>query len=169
MANPSRFSPGTLHALRSASARGSESLPHSAAATVDMPADHANNGANHGASNDEIPGPRKLVRPKLPEGAKRRIAASRSDDAMSSHLIAQQGAFSAHAYDSEDAHAEAFYFQKQMQTQTLMVFVLEGGEEIEGYIEWFDRNAIKVRNGKKTLIYKAAIKYLYKAGEEHSR
>jgi sRNA-binding regulator protein Hfq len=69
---------------------------------------------------------------------------------------------------SEASNAEAFYFQKQMQTQTLMVFVLEDGEHIEGYIEWYDRNTIKVRNGRRTLIYKAAIKYLYKAGELHS-
>lgn len=63
------------------------------------------------------------------------------------------------------SHAEAFYFQKQIQTQTLMAFVLEDGEQIEGYIEWYDRNAIKVRNGSRTLIYKSSIKYLYKVGE----
>jgi sRNA-binding regulator protein Hfq len=52
-----------------------------------------------------------------------------------------------------------------VQTQTLMVFVLEDGERVEGYIEWYDSHAIKVRNGSRTLIYKSAIKYLYKAGE----
>lgn len=65
----------------------------------------------------------------------------------------------------ESSHAEAFYFQKQIQTQTLMAFVLEDGETIEGYIEWYDRNAIKVRNGSRTLIYKSSIKYLHKVGE----
>jgi len=65
----------------------------------------------------------------------------------------------------ESSHAEAFYFQKQVQTQTLMCFVLEDGEKLEGYIEWYDRNAIKIRHGSRTLIYKASIKYLYKAGE----
>jgi sRNA-binding regulator protein Hfq len=68
---------------------------------------------------------------------------------------------------SESSHAEAFYFQKQIQSQTLMVFVLEDGEQIEGLIEWYDREAIKVRHGGiRTLIYKSGIKYLYKASEK---
>lgn len=47
-----------------------------------------------------------------------------------------------------------------------MVFLLEDGERVEGTIEWYDRDAIKVRNGGvRTLIYKTSIKYLYKAGE----
>ncbi|HTZ89048.1 MAG TPA: RNA chaperone Hfq [Alloacidobacterium sp.] len=65
----------------------------------------------------------------------------------------------------ESTHAEAFYFQKQAQTQTPMVFILEDGERIEGYIEWYDRNAIKVRNHSRVLVYKSSIKYLYKANE----
>ncbi len=45
-----------------------------------------------------------------------------------------------------------------------MIFLLEDGERIEGTVEWYDRNAIKVRHGAlRTLIYKAGIKYLYKA------
>ncbi len=48
----------------------------------------------------------------------------------------------------------------------MMMFVLEDGEQIEGMIEWYDRNAIKVRCGKvRTLIYKAGIKYLYKSDD----
>ena len=48
-----------------------------------------------------------------------------------------------------------------------MTFVLEDGEQIEGYIEWYDRDAIKVRHGGvRTLIYKSGIKYLYKASEK---
>jgi sRNA-binding regulator protein Hfq len=66
---------------------------------------------------------------------------------------------------TESSHAEAFYFQKQMQMQTPLVFVLEGDERIEGQIEWYDRNAIKVRNHRRVLIYKSSIKYLYKANE----
>jgi sRNA-binding regulator protein Hfq len=54
-----------------------------------------------------------------------------------------------------------------MQTQTLMVFILEDGERIEGYIEWYDRDAIKVKNHTRTLIYKSSIKYLYKASENY--
>ncbi len=44
-----------------------------------------------------------------------------------------------------------------------MTFVLEDGQQIEGYIEWYDRHSIKVKNSGRMLIYKSSIKYLYKA------
>jgi len=61
--------------------------------------------------------------------------------------------------------AELFYLQKQIQQQTQMVFILEDGSRIQGVVEWYDRNSIKVRGKLRLLIYKTAIKYLYKAGE----
>jgi sRNA-binding regulator protein Hfq len=61
--------------------------------------------------------------------------------------------------------AELFYLQKQIQSQTPMVIVLEDGERVEGCIEWYDRNALKVRGRQKTLVYKSAIKYMYKVGD----
>jgi sRNA-binding regulator protein Hfq len=61
--------------------------------------------------------------------------------------------------------AELFYLQKQIQLQTQMVFILEDGARIQGVVEWYDRNSIKVRGKSRVLIYKSAIKYLYKAGE----
>jgi sRNA-binding regulator protein Hfq len=67
--------------------------------------------------------------------------------------------------DAPHRHAELFYLQKQIQAQTPMVVVLEDGERVEGCIEWYDRNAIKVRGRSKTLIYKSAIKYMYKQGD----
>ena len=42
-------------------------------------------------------------------------------------------------------HAELFYLQKQIQSQTPMVIVLADGEQIEGCIEWYDRKSLKVR------------------------
>lgn len=63
------------------------------------------------------------------------------------------------------SHAEVFYLQKQIQTQTPMIILLEDGETIEGCIEWYDRNTLKVRGRSKTLVYKSAIKYMYKVGE----
>jgi sRNA-binding regulator protein Hfq len=66
---------------------------------------------------------------------------------------------------SPHRQAELFYLQKQIQSQTPMVIVLDDGERIEGCIEWFDRDALKVRGRGKTLIYKSAIKYMYKLGE----
>jgi sRNA-binding regulator protein Hfq len=68
-------------------------------------------------------------------------------------------------FDAPNRHAELFYLQKQIQAQTPMVIVLEDGERIEGCIEWYDRNSIKVRGRAKTLIYKSAIKYMYKLGD----
>lgn len=72
-------------------------------------------------------------------------------------------------YETENgaAHrqAELFYLQKQIQSQTPMVIVLEDGERMEGCIEWYDRGALKIRGRSKMLIYKSAIKYMYKLGE----
>ena len=68
--------------------------------------------------------------------------------------------------EEENQHqAELFYLQKQIQTQTPMVIVLEDGEHIEGCIEWYDRNSLKVRGRHKMLVYKSSIKYMYKQGE----
>lgn len=61
--------------------------------------------------------------------------------------------------------AELFYLQKQIQAQTPMMIVLEDGERIEGCIEWYDRLCIKVRGQSRVLVYKSAIKYMYKVGE----
>jgi sRNA-binding regulator protein Hfq len=106
-------------------------------------------------------GPRKLVRPTLSVHALKDGAHGMRGE---SPLLTHQAVLSTATAD-DASHAEAFYFQKQMQMQTLMAFVLEDGEIIEGYIEWYDRYAIKVRNGNRTLIYKSGIKYLYKVGE----
>jgi RNA chaperone Hfq len=69
--------------------------------------------------------------------------------------------------ESETAHrqAELFYLQKQIQSQTPMVIVLEDGEQVEGCIEWYDRHSLKVRGRYRMLIYKSAIKYMLKQGE----
>lgn len=75
--------------------------------------------------------------------------------------------FPAYATDGDltQRQAELFYLQKQIQSQTPMVIVLEDGELVEGQIEWYDRHALKVRGRARTLIYKSAIKYMYKLGE----
>jgi sRNA-binding regulator protein Hfq len=66
---------------------------------------------------------------------------------------------------SPNRQTEHFYLQKQIQSQTPMVIVLDDGERIEGCIEWYDGNALKVRGRGRTLVYKSAIKYMYKLGE----
>ena len=69
---------------------------------------------------------------------------------------------------AEQTHAENFYYQKQMQAKTPMVIVLQDGDSMEGVIEWYDKSCIKInRTGQpNVLIYKAAIKYMFKASEE---
>lgn len=67
----------------------------------------------------------------------------------------------------ENTSAENFYYIKQMNSKTPMVIVMTDGEEIRGWIEWYDRNALKVnRDGAPNLlIQKHCIKYLYKVEE----
>jgi RNA chaperone Hfq len=68
----------------------------------------------------------------------------------------------------EQTSAEAFYYLKQMNNQTPMIVVLDNGERLRGHIEWYDKNCIKVHrpDGPNLLIFKHAIKYLYKLEEE---
>ena len=70
-----------------------------------------------------------------------------------------------HEEDAVHHSAELFYLQKQIQAQTVMVIVLEDGEQVEGCIEWYDRKSLKVRGKTRALIYKSAIRYMYKHGE----
>jgi sRNA-binding regulator protein Hfq len=69
------------------------------------------------------------------------------------------------ARENENCQAELFYLQKQIQTLTPMVVVLEDGERLEGCIEWYDRNSLKLRGKTKSLIYKSAIKFMYKLSD----
>ena len=64
-----------------------------------------------------------------------------------------------------ETNAEIFYYKKQMDAHTLMVIVLKDGEEVEGTIEWYDRNALKVnrRGAPNILLLKHNIKYMFKA------
>ena len=68
----------------------------------------------------------------------------------------------------EATNAESFYYVKQMNARTPMVVVLTDGEKVRGWIEWYDRESLKVnREGAPNLlIQKHCIKYLYKQEEE---
>jgi host factor-I protein len=71
---------------------------------------------------------------------------------------------------SDQTHAENFYYQKQIQSQTPVVVVMKDGDQIQGLIEWYDKNCIKLnRGGVNLLVYKPAIRYIYKAGEVKNR
>jgi host factor-I protein len=64
----------------------------------------------------------------------------------------------------DNTNAENFYYLKQMNSKTPMVIVMTDGEEIRGWIEWYDKSALKVnREGvPNLLIQKRCIKYLFK-------
>jgi sRNA-binding regulator protein Hfq len=98
--------------------------------------------------------------PAAPEPARRPLRAKAHPLAAVPALFASRA-----AEEPCNRQAELFYLQKQIHSQTPMVIVLEDGERIEGLIEWYDRNALKVRGRQKTLIYKSAIKYMHKLGE----
>ena len=67
----------------------------------------------------------------------------------------------------EQTNAEEFYYLKQMAAKTPMVLILEGGEELRGWIEWYDKGAIKLNRlqGPNLLIQKHHNRYLFKEEE----
>lgn len=67
--------------------------------------------------------------------------------------------------DLAQRQAEVFYLQKQIQMQTPMRVVLNDGRPVDGVIEWYDRNSIKLRGRQRMLIYKSAIRYMHKLTE----
>ncbi|MGA2965971.1 MAG: RNA chaperone Hfq [Terriglobales bacterium] len=116
---------------------------------------------------------RKLIRPPLnraeqtQNGHGPNHAPSERKDRDRDKDRDRSGASPKKAAPTEQTNAENFYYQKQMQTKTPMVVVLRDGEEVHGYIEWYDKNCIKLnRSGAANLmIYKPAIKYMFKEGE----
>jgi host factor-I protein len=68
----------------------------------------------------------------------------------------------------EQTNAEQFYYSKQMQSKTHMIVVMTDGEHLEGVIEWYDRDCLKLnREGAPNLLlYKHCIKYVHKAEGE---
>ena len=118
---------------------------------------------NHGNHNPmPVQAPERRERPERPERHDRGERVERSDRSMGGGGLGKKPA------PPEQTNAENFYYQKQMQARTQMVIVLRDGEEVHGIIEWYDRNCLKVNrdSGEPNLmIYKPAIKYMYKEGE----
>ena len=97
-------------------------------------------------------GNRKLIRPNIVVG-KDPMNAPRRDQQVKKVVPPDQ------------TNAENFYYMKQMQAKTPMVVVLKDGEVLEGIIEWYDKTCLKFNreNAPNLLLYKANIKYMYKA------
>jgi RNA chaperone Hfq len=118
---------------------------------------------------------RKLVRPNLAEIKEKltpaRIQQGPPSQGQSGREAPSGGGASGprrRPLPPEQTSAEAFYYLKQMNNRTPMVVVLDNGEQLRGHIEWYDRACIKVnREGvPNLLVFKHAIKYLYKQEEE---
>jgi host factor-I protein len=110
---------------------------------------------------------RKLIRPSLSTPQPRTEPVSERRDRLErTDRMPANGPRRSSAV-GEQTHAENYYYQKQIQSKTLVVVVLKDGEQVQGLIEWYDRTCIKLaRNGSPhLLIYKPAIRYIYKAGE----
>ena len=107
---------------------------------------------SHGDRPTAEPIHRKLIRPNLSELAER----------YPTRTFAQRKQTPA-----EQTNAESYYYLKQMAAKTPMVVVLTDGEQIHGWIEWYDKHCLKVNRerGPNLLIPKASIKYLYKESE----
>ena len=98
---------------------------------------------------------RRLIRPELTEMKKDIPARS----------VRRKGS------PPEQTNAEEFYYLKQMASKTAMVVVLTDGEELRGWIEWYDKAAIKLNrhSGPNLLVPKHSIRYLFKEEELRRR
>ena len=103
--------------------------------------------------DDDVAGNRKLIRPNLSELADRYPTRSFQQRKQ---------------VPPEQTNAESYYYLKQMAAKTPMVVVLTDGQEVRGWIEWYDKNCLKVNRerGPNLLIPKTSIKYLFKQEEE---
>jgi len=100
---------------------------------------------------------RKLIRPNLTE----------IKEKMSQDKEREKEAVHRKMHPPTDTFAESYYYLKQMNKKTPMAVVFSDGEIVEGYIEWYDRNCIKLNrdSAPNLLIYKSNVRCLYKVSE----
>ncbi len=108
---------------------------------------------------------RKLIRPNLTEIKERMNQDKERDKERDKDRDKDQGHKRMHP--PTDTFAESYYFLKQMNKKTPMAVVYTDGQIVEGYIEWYDRNCIKLNrdNAPNLLIYKTSIRCIYKVDE----
>jgi sRNA-binding regulator protein Hfq len=102
------------------------------------------------------PANRKLIRPSFTEA---------KAEAKGQRPPARGAAGPKRTSPPEQTNAENFYYLKQMQSKTPMSLVLRDGEVLQGVIEWYDKDCLKVnREGAPNLlVFKSNIKYMHKA------
>ena len=71
----------------------------------------------------------------------------------------------------EQTNAEEFYYLKQMAAKTPMVLMLTNGDELRGWIEWYDKTCLKINrvDAPNLLLFKHTIKFMFKEEELRSR
>lgn len=104
---------------------------------------------------------RKLIRPKLAN------LKPRSRSKVDVTPMTAPGATQRKQVPPEQTNAENFYYLKQMSCKTPMVVVMCDGEELQGVIEWYDRDCFKInRTGEPSVVVmKRFVKYMYKERE----
>ncbi len=111
---------------------------------------------------------RKLIRPNFTE-IKDKMKANEAvkQQQQQQQQAPQQPPSQKKAHPPTDTFAESYYYLKQMSKKTPMALVFYDGQVIEGYIEWYDRNCIKLNrdNAPNLLVFKSNIKYMYKLDE----
>jgi len=72
---------------------------------------------------------------------------------------------------TSDTNAEYYYYKKQIDAQTPMVIILKDGEELEGTLVWYDRNALKINRtpGPNLMLLKHNVKYMFKAEDRDKK
>jgi RNA chaperone Hfq len=110
---------------------------------------------------------RKLIRPSLNSPPPRTEPVGERRERLDRGDRGDRGPGMKKSLPTDQTHAENFYYQKQIQAKTPLAVVLKDGEQVQGVIEWYDRNCIRLARtgGTSLLIYKPAIRYIYKVGE----
>ena len=103
--------------------------------------------------------------PRAPQHRPERPAPRDRDSAPPPSSSSSAAALGRKKVPPAETNAEIFYYKKQMDSHTPMVIVLTDGEEVEGTIEWYDRNALKVnrKDAPNIMLLKHNIKYMFKA------
>ncbi len=109
---------------------------------------------------------RKLIRPNLSEYKEKPVRERDGDRdrGRDRGRDRDRDASKKKSQPSYETHAENYYYLKQMNKKVRMAITLNDGETVRGYVEWYDRDCIKLnREGASNLlIYKSSIKYLSK-------
>ena len=63
-----------------------------------------------------------------------------------------------------ETSAKIYYYKKQIDSHTKMRILLQDNEEVEGTIEWYDRDALKInrKDAPNIMLLEHNIKYMYK-------